>query len=163
MNQQVTTEKDLLLALDPGETTGWCLLNLEDCSIYDWGAEKYKLANWFNLLKDHLKPTTIVYERFSLYAHRAQQQINSTFYTVEMIGITKLYAQLTDTPIQEQTAAQGKQIWDDDKLQRFGYYRNNKHARDAIRHALTFAQAHRLPSIKERWNRETSSSIRQLS
>lgn len=151
----INSEANTLLAVDPGHTTGWCLFdkdpNTEYVSIQRYDAIAYNNLEWWNLLHT-LNPKHVVYERFALYGHKAESQINSEFYTCEIIGITKLFAQLYHVPCDVQTAQIGKSIWKDDKLKQFGYYVKNKHSRDAVRHGLTFWSVHRQPYIRSVWD-----------
>jgi hypothetical protein len=139
-----------LLAVDPGNTTGWALFNTEDLSLIHSDAQPYTLLEWWELLQA-IAPKQMVVERFALYAHKAENQVNSTFLTVEVIGVCRLYSQVVGIPMATQTAQQGKQIWSDGRLKQFDYWQPNKHARDAIRHGLTFMDAHRAPRIRGSW------------
>lgn len=145
-----------ILAVDPGNTTGWAVFfrvtdPLDAAILMRSGAEKFSLADWWAHLYA-VKPTTIIIERFSLYAHKAEQQINSTFFTCELIGITKLWADINEVPLHQQTAQVGKQIWTDARLEQFGYLHNNRHTRDAIRHGLTYMKVHQFPTIRGVWD-----------
>lgn len=142
-----------LLSIDPGHCTGWATFGHDDVVpfLIESDALAYTNVEWYNLLT-RIHPESIVFERFALYAHKAEQQIHSTFYTVEIIGVTRLYCQQTMTPYTEQTAQVGKAIWKDQYLKAFGFYSPNRHVRDAIRHGLTYLEAHRHPLIRQGWD-----------
>lgn len=81
----------LVVALDPGNSTGYC---------YRWGEHPEQLFGGtlpenhkkvWNLL-EALNPTTIVYETFQMYPGKAQKLIWNSFYPVEVIGVIKLWA-----------------------------------------------------------------------
>lgn len=151
MEETDTKTEDILTVFDPGETTGWCVFKNQELILS--GQDKWTLKELWEFI-DYRQPTQILYERFSLYAHKAQQQINSEFPTVQNIGVIKLYAELYSIPIFVQTAQQGKAIWTDDKLKRFNFFTKNHHANDAIRHGLTYLKAHKRPEIRAEWDRE---------
>lgn len=142
-----------LLALDPGHTTGWALFDPINHALLDYGTFMHGgstkvLWNFLNTLSPPIDQ--FVWESFHLYAHKAQSQIGNAFFTVEVIGVLRLYCELYQKPYKEQTAQVGKQIWTDYKLRRYGFYVANKHSRDAIRHGLRYMNTHR--HYKESWN-----------
>ncbi len=142
-----------VLSLDPGDTTGWAVFNTETNKLIKYGATKFTPLALFDLLNLY-EPEQIVYERFSLYAHKAESQINSEFYTVQLIGVIKLYCELMHiTPI-VQSAAVGKSIWSDQMLKKFNYHSDSKHSRDATRHVLTYLKIHRVDNIRKELDNE---------
>lgn len=134
------------MSFDPGETTGYSV-------FYDL---KLVRADTFTLLTQGwallhaVKPDIVICESFHLYNHKSQTQIGSDFFTVEVIGVIRLYCLLNGVHLAMQTAQLGKSIWDDSRLQQFGYLVDNRHARDAVRHNLQFQTAHRY--YREQWN-----------
>lgn len=73
-----------ILALDPGESTGWCFLNHDN------------MMRAGTAPKDHLKvaelidiffPDIVVYESFNLYPGKAQKLVWNSFYPCEVIGV----------------------------------------------------------------------------
>lgn len=140
------TDNKTYLSLDPGLTTGWTYMDELNTIIY--GEEKFTHKTLYDFMQSKC-PDTIICESFLLYAHKAQSMINNTFYPIEMIGVIKLYGEVTCTPIIFQTAAQGKSIWSDDKLKEHRFYSKSKHSRDATRHLLTYLKVHR--ELREKW------------
>jgi len=131
-----------LLSLDPGNTTGWAVFNAERHELLQAGADKLTLYQLYKMIASTI-PDEIVYESFRLYASKSDTMINNDFYPSQLIGVIKLYAEQFQVPIITQSAAKGKAIWKDDKLIKFGYSHNIIHARDAIRHGLTYLETHR--------------------
>lgn len=94
-----------ILAFDPGETTGIVFANwdLSTTPITYFDVLKathvpFDLStNIYDIIMT-VKPQILIYERFALYKHKAMQQVNSEFPTVEIIGYIKLaYVHLTRT------------------------------------------------------------------
>lgn len=86
-----------VVALDPGESIGY--LWHEEGNA--WGAT-FKGDNRLADLWDELKlrsPDAVVYEEFALRQSAAIKLIGSKFVTCEVIGVIKLYAQLTGTKL----------------------------------------------------------------
>ena len=81
----------MYLAVDPGETTGWCTFDYKGDVT---GSGEIKGEDPFVDFLEALQPvpTVIVYEGFQLYGHKAKAQIGSKFRTVQIIGILKAYA-----------------------------------------------------------------------
>jgi hypothetical protein len=81
-----------LAAFDPGETTGYCIIDIQDdgkdfvvhrCGEIEWDVRFANLEYIF--LEDN--PRIIVIEQFRLYPHKAKSQIGSIFPSVRVIGI----------------------------------------------------------------------------
>ena len=146
-----------ILAFDPGETTGWAVVEVgeEEHISYHGGIARTHEEVWYTLENEMDHDTLLVFESFHLYANRARAQVNSSFYTVEMIGVINLWGELHNISCKQQTAQYGKSIWTDDKLKKFDLWPTGKyarHTRDALRHALTATKLHRLKHIRERWH-----------
>lgn len=73
-----------ILALDPGESTGWCFLS-RDNTLRAGTAPKDHLMVAERL--DVLNPDIVVYETFNLYPGKAQKLIWNSFYPCEVIGV----------------------------------------------------------------------------
>lgn len=81
----------MILALDPGESTGWCAYD----TVGNWyaGTLPKDYTKVWKLLSD-LSPDIIIFETFQLYATHARSLIGDKFYTCEVIGIVKLWQAL---------------------------------------------------------------------
>lgn len=73
-----------ILALDPGESTGWCYLS-RDNKMQAGTAPKSHIA--VAQLLERLNPDVVVYETFKLYPSKAQSLIWNSFYPCEVIGV----------------------------------------------------------------------------
>lgn len=95
-------EYNKILTIDPGDHIGLLLVEKNINSTKYIGrtlsGENLHSQLW-NVLEE-FKPHTIVYERFALRASKAASQIGSTFLTCEVIGLIKLYVQLTIPKVQ---------------------------------------------------------------
>lgn len=135
----------MILSIDPGETSGFCILeetkkinyNKKDAKIFKKVGEK-NLHFGFDKIIESGDIHLIVYEEFKLYPWKAKAKSWSTFPTVEVIGILKYLAAQNDIPIIGQ-GADCKQFFDDKKLKWCKMYKGySPHERDAIRHALYY-------------------------
>lgn len=146
-------------------TTGWCVYNCDMNCISLAGfleAKRYetRLGYWdahLNLLQKYYKrygdKLHIVIEDYRLYANRADSQINSRMETCKLIGILQYYCELHDISYNMQLAVEVKNRWTNEILlhKRLIVQSGkklalpdkkteiNKHACDAIRHAVHYA------------------------
>jgi len=136
-----------VLALDPGETTGACLFvgpNLSEARQLATGLmplAAVAVSNYIQLLE----PDVVVIEDYRVYSWKTKDHAWAGLHTPRLIGATEYICHQLLKPLVKQTAQQGKGFCTDDKLKAWGVYQvNQKHARDAIRHAcyyLLFAVA----------------------
>jgi hypothetical protein len=128
--------KNRLVAIDPGtKHTGFSFFDKTDL----------KLSGVINSTNDNLKhfmsdiqafaPKEIIIEKFTLFPHKALEQSWDTLRVVEVIGILKFWAWKHGYLVVIQQPST-KQAFPDARLKRDGYYVNNIHARDSIRHGL---------------------------
>lgn len=75
-----------ILALDPGESTGWCFLDRENNMQAGTAPKSHLMVA--KLIKD-LDPDVVVYETFNLYPGKAHKLIWNSFYPCEVIGVIK--------------------------------------------------------------------------
>jgi len=119
------------IALDPGETTGICVVEKES---EPWAIRPVELGGQHHskLLKflHSEMPRFVVCETFE---NRGQS--SAVLSSREYIGVVKVYLQVTKAAGIWQSASTGKFFWTDDKLKAHGLYVvSKKHARDAVRH-----------------------------
>ena len=159
---------NFILALDPSGsyhegkgTTGYCIFNpphnfielgtisarTYPCMEAYWDAHIKLIAN-FNEKKHgkHKGNFIVVIEDYFLYANKAQSQTNSRMETSKLIGLIQHYCYKHDIPYYMQAAALVKTRWSDEILEYKGYikkdgarYSQCEHTRDAIRHAVHYA------------------------
>ena len=132
-----------LLALDPGDTTGWALFeygSMVQASVVLGPDVSTRVQHIHEVIHEH-KPTHIVCEEYRIYASHVDQHIYSSIPTLKLIGAIELSALLLDIPavIKMQSAGQGKSFVKDNKLKMWGLYQfNNAHMNDAIRHGCHY-------------------------
>lgn len=134
---------NILLCLDPGETTGFAVFNREKLVRFGElsGTIKHNdinsalLANFIH----EIQPTHIVCEDYRIYSHKLKRHAYSRVMTIRLIGAIEFICQMENIPLTFQMAAQAKGFVTDERLRNWGFwYRGVKHARDAIRHGLYF-------------------------
>lgn len=131
-----------ILALDPGETTGWARVD----TITTPGSIHYgRSPGWTQLQELIFAPTmsrpepsvfkvdVVVIEKFTLYPWAARSKVWSEFPTVEVIGVAKYLAAQAGARVVMQGADVAKAKW----LKK-AKVKGNAHERDAQRHLLAF-------------------------
>ena len=136
----------ILLAIDPGETTGY--------SIFSYGELfKHGITNWeipvlgYNYLLDIVKadfPNVVVCEDYRLYANRVNAQLGSQIPTIKIIGAIEYVCSQQRIRVIKVMASTAKGFVTNDKLKEWGFYQVGKpHANDALRvglHILLFSR-----------------------
>jgi hypothetical protein len=118
-----------IIAFDPGVTTGIVLYSEDEYTL----AEVVGLRSVWDILHE-VEPQTIIFEKF-FYQRRDKVDLTP----VEVIGVIRLYAHLTNTLLWGQSPQEAKRFWTDDKIKRMGLWEPGKrHATDALRHILHF-------------------------
>lgn len=127
-----------ILALDPGESTGWCF---QDTDGTIWGGTAKKDHKEVADLIETLGPDVVVFERFNLYPQKAKSLAWNSFYPCEAIGVIRFLCDRYKIPYVEQAPGIKKYFggfkedWDKLKL-------NSKdvteHTKDAYQHYRYF-------------------------
>lgn len=124
-----------IICLDPGLTTGYVI----EHPLGSMAHGQCKPDAVWDLL-DSVNPPfhnlIIVYESFQY----RRQQLNAVLTPVEVIGVIKEYhRQHISTDLYDQTPAQAKHYWTDERLVKLGlWFKGQQHARDAARHLLYY-------------------------
>ncbi len=137
-----------LLALDPGETTGFAIFNklslvregqirtIEGDIIFWDEIERLIVNSEFSI-------DCIVCENYRIYQHKLARHSYSPVMTLRLIGGIDYLARKLHISIYYQMATQAKGFVTDEKLKQWGFWLPNKrHSRDAIRHACYFLLFH---------------------
>lgn len=129
----------MILAIDPGVTTGFCNEKYES-RVYNTyqinfaekeGSSHLKLYNHLS----EVNPSTIIYEAF----HWRQGQPNAVFTGVEYIGIILLWTELHRRMVYRINPSDGKGFWNDKKIKALGLWVPGcPHGMDALRLLLTY-------------------------
>lgn len=126
-----------IVAIDPGVTTGLCFYapEFETLERVQLGPEDHYQTLW-HILED-FNPDVIICESFQNMSDLRQED---TTKPLEYIGVVKLYNEFVKPcRVGFQTAAQGKEFWDDDKLKAVALYEKGRpHSNDATRHFLYY-------------------------
>jgi len=124
----------LILALDPGETTGYVVAEIDGLD-YDIKISG-QFPNWQMLeaLITYWLPDRIIYEAFYLSPQIAKYKTRSTLPTVEVIGVLKFLAWQYSTPLVAQPPSAKELV----SLPRYIAGVSGPHARDALRHLIAY-------------------------
>ena len=144
--KKVTPFIGTVLALDPGETTGWSIFNSTDGKHYNLVAQgqakTWEMPEAVKNLADLLatyKPDHVVHEVYAVYEWKAQDHSWSQIPTLRIIGCLETLCIQQSIPYSAQTAQIAKNFCTDDKLKVWNFYiKGARHARDAIRHGTYF-------------------------
>lgn len=134
-----------LLALDPGETTGWSSFGAmsNECKLLDQGQQKtweqFDMVKGVTELFDHVNPTHVVYELYAVYEWKSDSHSWSQVPTLHVIGCIETLCIQRNIPFSSQTAQIAKNFCTDERLKGWDYYiKGQRHARDSIRHGTYF-------------------------
>lgn len=140
-----------LLALDPGETTGWSIWDSHDGGTHyelfasgqldTWDKANHSIVNCVQNFPKLLEytPDYGIMESYRVYSWVAESHAWSDVPTLRIIGSMETFLILRHTPYHMQTAQAAKNFVTDDKLKEWGFWKKGeRHARDSYRHALFF-------------------------
>lgn len=124
-----------VLAIDPGETTGWA--TFEACDLTQAGQFPVNDLEAFDTFVTDHRPDVMVIENYRVYASRAAQHVGSEVNTAQYIGILKFLGGMYQIPIALQMAHQAKGWVSDARLHQLGLFQTgHRHANDAVRHGV---------------------------
>ena len=132
-----------LIALDPGETTGYAVFvggELKQCGELDTETLKVGLPAIQELIdQSPIEWCRIVYEDYRIYSWKTEQHTWSGLHTPKLIGGIEALAYVKGIPTFTQMAQVAKTFCTDEKLRTWGLYqKGQRHARDAIRHGCYY-------------------------
>ena len=130
------TPPQVLLAIDPGETTGYAVFT-EGKYVAD-GEITIKLDNLkqiWNLI-NKINPDAVVCEDYIIYGSKAKMHAWNRLVTPQIIGVIRYTCQELNIPLYMQMASTAKGFCNDKKLKEWELWvKGHEHSRDAIRHA----------------------------
>lgn len=142
----------MYLFLDPGESTGWmsvdtkgnksCGVLIKNTHQYIWNWLYEKVALEHGCLSNGL--CTIIYEGFHLFGTHKNTLVGDSFYTCEIIGVIKLFAEMYELELVHQMPSDKKyagKLEDDYKLCKTD---STQHSKDAWLHYQFYKRRHRL-------------------
>lgn len=152
-------EDPTVVAIDPGGTTGWAVLQVHSQSLIDGdvpilanvehfasgqftGSELDQAIEVVDLF-EQWPGSALLIEDFILRVSSADRSLLSpvriTAHIEALVQAPRLREGLPDLPIFKQTPEMAMSTATDERLKRWGLYRpGEQHARDATRHAITF-------------------------
>lgn len=154
-------EGRIVVALDPGETTGFAVFRgvelIEFGQLIPGYKDPSESAKLIDALIKRAKADLVVYESYRVYSFKTDSHAWNEMYTSQVIGTIRFMCntgvpEMKVIPTFPQTAQVAKQFVTDEKLKAWNMYaRGQKHARDAIRHGCWF-----ILFGEEKWLREQS-------
>lgn len=149
-----------VIGLDPGETTGACVFdgpNLIDARQLPTGlmpSAAYEV--WKYVSTFQVSSAVLVIEDYRVYSWKAKEHSWAGLHTPRLIGAIEYMAryQLGELQLVKQSAQNAKGFCTDEKLKQWGLWqKGERHARDAIRHAVFYllfqvAKVQQLPGKK---------------
>lgn len=128
----------LVLAIDPGKTSGFCLAYKSfnsDLPLLVAPYEKVVDVEGMHKELEDYSPDYIICESFAYRPGQSKPWIS--LISRDLIGVVQLYGKAQDVTVFMQTPAQGMGYFSNEKLKELGLYRRgSEHARDATRHLL---------------------------
>lgn len=128
-----------MLSIDPGETIG--IAYFESGALKQAYQENMKLltARSLEAILERHNPHLIILEDYKIRANKSEAHINSSLFTVRLIGQIENQIELREISLQKQLPAQAKGFCTDRKLKAWNMYQEHcKHANDAVRHGCYF-------------------------
>lgn len=146
-----------ILAVDPGETTGFVRAEVVGDTCMDVGdlikenSIRFNKAGTLSGKRELVANIGLfsnlnvcVVEKYVIYPNRAMQHIGDDLYTARMIGQIEWLAYVGSSidEVVFQAASQAKQRWPDGRLYKYlpGLKGKTEHIKDAVRHLLTYVE-----------------------
>ena len=143
-NKKGVSIPEILLAFDPGETTGCCVFkNGRPVEFRQLPTVNKKTRDYeWDIIEefiDEINPDAVIIENYRIYAHKLDQHSSSDVPTLQLIGAIKYMLHKRNIPFKLQMAQQAKGFVTDAKLKEWGMWDiGHKHARDACRHCVYY-------------------------
>ena len=127
-----------LVALDPGETTGYATFIDGKPSF---AGQINTKDNYNELMREimHFNPTFLVYEDYKIYPNKVNMHTLSNIPTVKLIGVIEYECGKNNIKAFKMLASTAKGFVTSDKLKDWGFYKSNRrHGMDSLRVGLHF-------------------------
>lgn len=104
-SHNMTAQIKYILAVDPGDTTGWATLTYEGGHLILWDqvAASGFVDKFMELIKEYGHPVVIVYEDFIVFKRAAAKQAGSRMFASQVIGALKTLSKMTGIPLESQS------------------------------------------------------------
>jgi hypothetical protein len=133
----------IIISIDPGETSGFCLYDEGENAIFDWGVVSDSRMPF--LLEEFLikwRTSLVIVEKWALFGSVAQTLTGDEMLTSQCIGAIKHVCSRHEVDFYESDPMK-KRPFPDKTLRRMNIYTTPIHTRDAIRHLLSFLGQHK--------------------
>lgn len=143
----VADTNPLVIAIDPGLTTGWALIDLEDGGLAAGETEgRINFYRTFESLVGNGRPVEVVAEKFTINTMTARKSPQPD--ALYILGAVEYLCDKLGIPFSLQTPAQAKSFATDEKLRALGWYSTTGegHSNDARRHLLVYLVRSRHPA-----------------
>lgn len=131
---------DILIAIDPGELTGFVVVNRETAEvIFSGELTEFEVSAKVEFLLGDYPNLSIVMEKFTINPDTHKKSAQPT--ALYLIGAVRyLYKKYTDKVVPLQTPGDAKSFSTNEKLKAIGFWHKGGegHANDAFRHALLY-------------------------
>jgi len=131
----------MLLAFDPGQTTGWACFCRGELVAVGQTSKIDAVEKALPQLEDvfeRIHPTLVIIEDYRVYAHKAKAHSWNSLHTPKLIGAIQALCSLRKIPVVMQMAS-SKQFVTDEKLKAWNMHNKGmRHALDAIRHGCYY-------------------------
>lgn len=150
-NTECQRKTKMILAFDPGLTTGWAQLDIDEITVGQ--ISSLPLTEVYEFLRER-KPIMVLNEKFK---HRPQL-ITAELYPMEVIGVIHLWCQQNDVDNTSMLPAQAKAFWTDDKIKALDLWTPGlPHGMDALRVLLAYRS-----STNKLWYIDTLRKLKDL-
>lgn len=141
-----------ILALDPGETTGFAHFVGSElkCKGQIVGSTVYQSFNQIRHMVASVDPDFVVMEDYKVYSWKTKDHAWQSLFTPRLIGALECLFEDVARQYVKRMAQEAKGFCTDDKLKAWGLWiEGQRHARDAVRHAIYHLLFH-VVKIQER-------------
>lgn len=132
----------IVLAMDPGETTGLACWDPWTQEILLWQEVTKEIGPSYDKLSKAIcdvAPEHLRAEDYKVYGWKANEHAFASLHTPRWLGAIEVACYMSDIPFSVKLAQMAKTWWTDDKLKACGIYHPGlKHARDACRHLALY-------------------------
>lgn len=126
--------ESFLAAFDPGESTGWVVLDKEG-NVLATGIARGREKLYEVLEKIGEPPEVVVIEEFTLFQHKSKQQSGSKMETTRVIGVIEAWARKSKVVFQRPNIKPIAEMWTGHKP---SSNHKNSHHIDALNHGMYY-------------------------
>lgn len=155
-----------VLALDPGGTTGWCVMSIKPRELLSNSKDLHKAVTHFACgqihgsedeqidqvveLADMWPEAAVISESFHQRISSPDLETNVAYSPVRINAVLRWWLATEDRFLYKQSPGMAKSTWGDERLRDSRWFQTGSpHANDAIRHAATFyTRARQKPKLR---------------